>query len=325
MLEQLKAQFGADVRQFSLGAACVACARVLWFAVAARRLLHSVRNEHAYRDHVVGLPNPDAFGFVAHRSYLVQGLSPRERALAALQHYRNESAALDGSYHEAVYHAGGLRLWRLEDQGTAFELRLMPGNDVLYEGGLSVTFFVNGQRVAVLSYSNVDPALLGWGAPPGGPGGEAPGLVPFVARRQSSREEYRQAFTRTFGRGTPGHLAIAALEGIALAQGSTRLLGIPARQHPAYRFTVARGCPGLENMYDGFWRSLSGEPGERAWSIPLPLQPTPLDELNSNNRRRALRLRAHQAAVRDAAFRAYRPHLREDGRSRLRQVSGVRA
>jgi uncharacterized protein VirK/YbjX len=309
VLKQLAAQFGEDRRQFSVVIACAESARTLWFALSARRLFHAVRNEHAYRDHVVALPQPDAFGFVAHRSYLVQGLSPRTRARAALQHYRNESVALDASYHEAVYHRGGLCLWRHEHEGTTFEIRLMPGNDVMYEGGLSMTFFVNGQRVSVLSYSNVEPALLGFGTPQRGPGRGTPRLVPFITRRQSSREEFRQAFTRAFGRGTPGHLSIAALEGVALAQGSPRLLGIPASQHPVHRFAMARGCSGLENMYDRFWQSLSGHPGRLAWSMPLPLQPTPLDELNSNNRRRANRLRGHQAAVRDAAFRTYRAHL----------------
>ena len=309
MLKQLLEQFGADRRHVSLVSACARSALTAWFALSERELFRAVAAEPAYRDHVAALPHRDVFGFASHRSYLVLGLSRRARGLLALQHYRNETAALDPSYYQAVYHRGGLRLWQLEHEGTAFELRLMPGNDVMNEGGLSITFFVNGEAVTVLSYSNVDPTLLGHPPAQVGPGWRAPALVPYVTRRQSSRSDFRRAFTQAFGRGTPGHLCIAALEGVALAQGGRRLLGVPADQHPACRAARARGYTGLETMYDQFWSSLSGEPGPLAWSIPLPLQPTPLDQLDSNNRKRANRLRGHQTAVRDAAFLAFRPHL----------------
>jgi uncharacterized protein VirK/YbjX len=304
VLDELTAEFKEDARATSVRAACVRVARVLTYAAVFRRLFGEVVTEPSYLGHVAKVAPHDPYFFAAHRVYLVNGLGRRARAVAALQHYRNETRTLDAGYQRAVYHGEGLTLWRHEHEGTVFEIRLMVGNDVLYEGGLSVTFFVDGQRVTVLSYSNVAEALLG-----ARPADDQP-LVPFVTRRQSSTHPFRQAFTAAFDRGTPGHFCIAALEGIALAQGSRALLGIPAERHPSFGMEDS-GQPGhLLAMYDEHWAALGGERcSQIAWRLPLPLAHTPLAELNSKNRRRAIKLRGHQAAVRRAAFHAYRARL----------------
>ncbi len=310
MLRTMVAGFTEDTRSLSLRAACARAARVTWFALTERSVVETLLTDPSCRSHVAAVAPRDELFFAAHRSYLVRGLDRPGRGQAALVHYRNESSALDAEYHQAVYGRGELRLWRREHEGVVFDIRLMPGNDVLFEGGLSLTFFVDDHRIAVLSYSNVVPWLLDGRPPPARPDGSNAPLVPFVTRRQSSFHAYRRAFTDTFGRGTPGHLCVAALEGIALAQGSRELRGIPADRHPAGRVVRADGESHLETMYDEFWRSLSGaRSSPLAWAIPLPLQSTPLEELNSKNRRRAIKLRRHLASVRDAAFRAYRPHL----------------
>ncbi len=310
MLRTMVAGFAEDTRSLSWRAACARAARVTWFALTKRPVVEALLADPSCRSHVAAVAPGDDLFFAAHRSYLVRGLGPPGRGLAALAHYRNESRALDADYHRAVYGRGELLLWRREHEGVVFDIRLMPGNDVLFEGGLSLTFFVDDHRIALLSYSNVLPWLLDDRAPPARSDARDAPLVPFVTRRQSSFHAYRRAFTDTFGRGTPGHLCIAALEGIALAQGSRELRGIPADRHPAGHVARADGGNHLETMYDEFWRSLSGaRSSSLAWAIPLPLHSTPLDELNSKNRRRAIKLRRHLASVRDSAFRAYRPHL----------------
>lgn len=303
-LRELVEQFREDARNSSLTSAIARAALWSWFALTERELFRGVLREPAYALHVAAVQPRDRFGFAAHRFYLVRGLSRRARGLAALAHYRHEATALDPSYLELVYRRGGLQLWHAEHEETSFELRLLPGRDVMNEGGLSVISFANGLPTAILSYSNVDPRLLGH-VPAAG---DAP-LVPFITRRQGSLHDFRAAFTRAFGRGTPGHFCIAALEGIALAQGCSRILAIGARRHLARHVARKGGRAGLEDMYDAFWRSLSGEPGRLAWRIPVPLRPTPLDQLDSKNRRRAHRLRGHQAEIRDSAFRAYRALL----------------
>ncbi len=307
VLVHLAHQFVHDVHSSSFLSAVCRAAFTVSFAVYEWRLFRDVLRQPAYAAHAAVLVPADRFGFAAHRSYLASGLSLRARGLAALQHYQHESRALDASYQESVYRRGGLTLWRDVHDGVSFEVRLLPGQHDMKEGGLSLTFFVDDDPVSVLSYSNLDPALL-LGEPPST---LAPGtLAPFVGRRQGTRSPGREAFTRAFGRGTPGHFCIAALEGIALAQGCDRLYGVAARHHPSYRDALRRGRAGLEDMYDDFWRLLSGKPaGSLAWEMPVPLQPTPLEQLEKDSRRRAKRLRAHQAVVRDSAFRVFRSHL----------------
>jgi uncharacterized protein VirK/YbjX len=310
VIAQLAAGFVDDARHRSLRAACVRVARVAASAVTHPGLLRQVLADPTCRRHVAAVAPRDAFFFASHRSYLVSGLGRRARSRAALAHYRNETLALDREYQEAVYQGGGLVLWRRAHEETSFEIRLGPGSDVLYEGGLSLTFFVDGQRITVLSYSNVEPSLLDGRRPPGDPDGPPEPLLPLVARWQSSSHPFRRAFTDAFGRGTPGHLCLAALEGIALAQGSRVLRGVPASRHPALPLPDSGGLGHFESVYDGIWRSFAGaRTGPLAWEIPLPLAPTPLAELTAKNRRRALKLRRHLASVREAAYLAYRARM----------------
>lgn len=308
VLRGLVEQFGRDVAHISLVSATCRAGLAACFALVRRDLFDQVLEEPVYALHVAALGRRDQFGFASHRFYLARGFSPRSRGLAALQHYRNEATALDDAYREAVYRRGGLQLWRTDREGASFEIRLMPGQDVLNEGGLSVTFSTNGRIIFCLSYSNVDPSLLEGERAPAAARPAA--LVPFVTRRQAWRHPLRAEFTRAFGRGNPGHLVIAAMEGIALAQGCTRIFGIAAQHHPTRTLAIKQGRGGLEDMYDEFWSSVGGVRATPvAWQLPVPLRPRPLDELDSKNRRRAGVLRGHQAEVRDAAFRAFRAHL----------------
>jgi len=312
VFEQLRAQFAEDVRTSSWWTACGRLARLAGFAARHWPTFRGALADASYRRHVALVAPGDGYFFASRRAYLVCGLSLPARARAALVHYRNESEALDETYHRAVYQGVGLPLWQHAHEGTVFDIRLTPGNDLLYEGGLSVTFYANGGRITVLSYSNVEPSLLDGAAPAGGTGAPREPLIPFVTRRQSSQHPFRKAFTDAFDRGTPGHFCMAALEGIALAQGSGSLRGVPADRHPAYELSEPGTLAHFELVYDEFWRSLSGErKGPLAWSLPCPLAPTPLAELNSKNRRRALKLRRHLAAVREAAFHAYRARLKQ--------------
>ena len=237
MFEQLRAQFAEDVRTSSWRTACGRLGRLAGFAARHWPTFRGALADASYRRHVALVAPGDGYFFAARRAYLVCGLSLPARARAALVHYRNETAALDEAYHQAVYQGVGLPLWQHAHEGTVFDIRLTPGNDLLYEGGLSVTFYANGERITVLSYSNLEPSLLDGAAPAGGTGAPREPLVPFVTRRQSSQHAFRKAFTDAFDRGTPGHFCMAALEGIALAQGSGSLRGVPADRHPAYELS----------------------------------------------------------------------------------------
>jgi uncharacterized protein len=279
--------------------------RVLRTREGARRLLDNV----AYRRHVEAVEPGDPAFFLSHRHYLAKGLSPAQRARAAFHHYDHEVTAFDSAYIGAVYEGRGLVLWRREVDEGVFEIRLLPGNDVLFEGGVSVVAFFNDVRIAVLSYANVptDILLPGYVAAEGEPPLEASTI--FATRKQLTWDHalYQKAFNKAFDRSTVGHFCFAALTGLALAQGRHRLMAIAPEAHPA--FTPELG--GVFRLaYADFWASLGGRPvSSVGWLIDLPMRLTPLDQLDAKARKRAMARRQHIDDVQNETFETVRRHL----------------
>jgi len=257
----------------------------------------------AFRRHVETISSTDVFFFLSHRHYLTRGLSRPARAAAALHHYEHETTTFDTSYFERVYDRQGLRLWYSEDKGAQFEIRLMPGNDVLHEGGCSVVLFVNGGRVCVISYSNVDRGMI-FGESPRSP--RATTL--FVSRKQlGSNHDYQQTFNPAFDRCTPAHCCFAALTGIALAQKFTSIAAVRPQAHPG--FTEER-AERFEVAYAEFWESMAGRVrGPHAYEVNTPMELTPLHRLSPKARRRARNRRSHLEEIRTSAEAIIRDHL----------------
>lgn len=261
-----------------------------------------LRQNPAYQLHVASVARDDAVFFLSHRHYLAKGLSPIERARTALHHYEHEVHAFDHTYFEAVYEGEGLVVWRHGVEGDVFDIRILPGNDVLYEGGVSIVAFFNGVRIAVLSFANVSPDVFIPGCTL--PAHEAP-LGPnlqFVTRKQLTRDHalYQKSFNKAFDRSTPGHFCFAALTGLALAQGHTRVAAIAPDVHPSCT-PDAEGV--FKAAYSDFWESLGGEKvSPYGYLIDLPMRMTPLDALDAKARKRAIARRRHIKAVQDATF-----------------------
>lgn len=256
----------------------------------------------ACRQHRALVARDDPLFYLSHRHYLARGLTAAQRAAAALCHYEHETRAFDEAYFDAVYRQGALVLWRHEFEGRVFDLRLMPGNDVLYEGGASIVLHMDGGRLAVLSYSAVPPAAFVTER-------GAPTPVLFVTRKQlAQNHDYQKVFNKAFDRSTPGHLCFGALAGIALAQGMDRVVGITAASHPSC-------TPAIEGRmkvaYDDFWASLEGRASSPFGQvIDLPMRLTPLDELDAKARKRAIARREHLQQVQASAQATIARHLR---------------
>lgn len=285
----------SDQSSYSVGASVIRAirmARVVAVAGVQRRL--SVNR--AYRAHVAAVSPGDRLFWLSHRHYLARGLSVRDRSAFALAHYE-EVASRGAGYHAKVHGAGGLLLWQCEVKGIGYDIRLMPGNDVLYEGGLSLVLSVDGGRVCVVSFSWAPERLL--------LGNRESALLPFVTRRHLAADHgYQAAFHRAFERVTPAHLCLGALSGICSALGRPRMLGIAAERHPSM---APERREAFEAGYDGFWAGLGGERvGSLGWLVPLPARGKPLDGLDGARRRRALARRAHVEAVRLSAVDRFR-------------------
>jgi uncharacterized protein len=302
LLTRLPAQFAADrAAHYSAPGALGRVLRALkaWPMFDVRQRLAA---NAACRQHLALVAPHDTVFYLSHRHYLVKGLTSAQRAAAALCHYEHEANGFDDAYIDAVYRQGGLVLWRGDFEGHAFDMRLMPGNDVLYEGGASIVLSQDGGRVAVLSYSTV-PSATFLSEPAVSP------HVPFITRKQlGSNHDYQKVFNKAFDRTTPGHLCFGALAGVALAQGLDRVVAIVTDSHPSITPELA---PKLKVAYDEFWTSLEGRAGSPFGQvIDLPMRLTPLDDLDAKARKRALVRREHIAQVQAAAQATIEQHLR---------------
>jgi uncharacterized protein len=271
--------------------------------VAAQRVLRKSRiigkggarlalsQSPAFGAHVATDPDRDALFYLSHRDYLAKGLTPAQRTQAAVCHYSHEDRTFDASYARHVYGNGALILWQRTVAGVSYDIRLMPGNDVLIEGGLSVVLHVDGGRVCVLSYSIVPTATLIRRPAPG-----MPAQIIFATRKQMTPvRDYQNAFNAAFDRCTPAHLCFGALSGIALAQGQRFVFGIAPQVHPVW---APERAAQFDTAYRDFWLSLSGRQlSPLGYLIDLPMRLTPVDALDPPRRKRALARRAHIDAV----------------------------
>ncbi len=308
MLSNLTSGFISDWNRLSPQVAvlrALRASRILGMGDVRRRL----SGNSACLRHVEAVAPGDAAFFLSHRHYLAKGLTPAQRAEAAVHHYHHEVAAFDQSYVDAVYGGRGLTVWQRKVDEGEFDIRLLPGNDVLYEGGVSVVAFFDDVRIAVLSYANVPTGIV---LPAYVPADDEPPLEAstiFATRKQLTWDHalYQKAFNKAFDRSTPGHFCFAALTGLAMAQGRRRMVAIAPEVQPSFtpefeeRFRIA---------YADFWASLGGRAASPyGWLIDLPMRLTPLDQLDAKARKRAMARRRHIEDVQNETFEVVRRHL----------------
>ncbi len=272
--------------------------RILGMGAVRRHL----RQNPAYQHHVASVARDDTVFFLSHRHYLAKGLSPQERARTALHHYEHEVCAFDRAYFDAVYCGQGLVVWRQEVDNDVFDIRILPGNDVLYEGGVSIVAFFNGIRIAVVSYANVSADVFLPGYTPSADEAPLGSNLVFVTRKQLTWDHalYQKSFNKAFDRSTPGHFCFAVLTGLALAQGYARVVGIAPDVHPSSTPEIEGR---LQTAYTDFWESLGGRRvSPYGHLISLPMRMTPLDELDAKARKRAVARRRHIQTVQDSSF-----------------------
>ncbi|WP_431300262.1 DUF535 family protein [Tabrizicola sp. BL-A-41-H6] len=266
----------------------------------------------SFQCHFAAIGESDPLFFLSSQHYLVRGLTPRERLAAALCHYGHEESAFHPGYIDQVYRNGGLRIWGCVVDGTAYDIRLMIGNDVAYEGGLSLVFHVNGGRVCVLSFSLVPTALVLPGLRVGHGDTPLKDTIHFVTRKQLAQDHaYQAAFNKAFDRTTPAHLCFGALTGLVLAQGHHHAVGIDTERHPSFAEPFRAQ---FQTAYADFWASFSGRKNsEFGYLIDLPLQLTPLEHLDARRRKRAIARRDHMHTVQQHALTVIASQLRGKG------------
>lgn len=259
-------------------------------ALSALRLLayprqfSTLRQEKFFLD-LVG-EGRDPFAFLTHQAYLSRALSLRERVDAWHAHYSYELSARSDDYRRIVYkQAARLILWTGETKGHALELDLHRSDDSDYEGELTIGLRVDGHLIHRLSYNynRAEPQL-----------GAMTEIL--ICRNQSRRVEGVTPFRTAPASSTPVYLCLAALSGIASADGVGRIRAVTEVAQTSYKELYAES---LHNSYSGLWQALGGRPHGRNTFILDPSLPT-----TSGNKRRAKAREVEWAEIRAAASSA---------------------
>ncbi len=219
----------------------------------------------------------DTFFFLTHRYYLSRFLTLAQRIDCAIDHYGYEARNYGTNHRRAVYESrGGLLLWQRDEGDTRSAISLCATEDERHEGDLSVLCLVNETRVCRVSFSYVHGSILGI---------ECASTM-FVTRNQTDRNSELQIFRKAFKQNSPPYFCLAAVCGIAMANGMKEIHMIEDDAQIAFD---SRYVAGFRNSYSALWCALgaveTGNP--HAYRMPIPMQPRPLSAVQSRHKSRA--------------------------------------
>jgi uncharacterized protein VirK/YbjX len=221
-----------------------------------------------------GQPKRDRFFFLTHDYYLSRCFTVAQRVDCAISHYSFESLHYGSAYHHSVYHSPrGLELWRRVIGDTVFTVRLCATEDNRHEGDLSVLCLVNDARVCRLSFTYVNGAEFRL----------RPGSTMFVTRNQTDRGPDLQLFRDSFKHNSPTYFCLAAVCGIAMANGIRVICMIKDEAQIAYAEQYAES---FRNSYSAFWEAFGAEEigGLCAYRMAIPLGLSALSDVKHKNR-----------------------------------------
>ena len=256
---------------FRLIAAC----RILRFPLKLRRLW-SLNFMNQY----FSLNNKrDTFFFLTHHYYLSKAFSLAQRIDCAVAHYSFEGQNYGPIYHRSVYQSPrGLSLWHRVVDGTRYTIILRATEDNRYEGDLSVLCFVNETRVCRISFSYVSGSLFGL----------QPEHTMFVTRSQTDRNPELERFRDSFKANSPPYFCLAAVCGIAMANGMPTIVMVKDEAQIAYQERYAEG---FRNSYSGLWKAFGAQEimDGSSYMMSIPPKLSPLSSLEHKNRALARR------------------------------------
>ncbi len=218
----------------------------------------------------------DPFFTLSNRHYLCRGLTKSERVEIARYSYGLIDEVLVPTSNGTVL-STGFQLWQAQPTEHKFEIKLLLGSDNLYEGALSAVFFVNEQRVGVMSFALADGNLVGAGSGP----------VVIIGRNQTTSDRwYQKPLQEAFKQIALPYMMLASVAGIAHAFGCAKLYAINEAAHP--HALDAASTEVMKASYSSFWEKYKAVAlREGIVAMNLPLESTPLDQVSSNHRRRA--------------------------------------
>lgn len=291
--------FRAIRREFGWGSWLLSIWRQLRvFAVLpdAIALLQTPSYAHHARE---AFPRP-LLHFCSARYYLRKGLSTKERIDLARDHVDTEHSLFGETYFSRIYEQQPLQLWSHHQNGHHFHLMLKLAGRALPEGDLQLTLLVDDEPLHKVGFSWMSDPVF-----------DAPSI--YVARNQSRWRKdtwVLDAFEAAFPNNSAMMFTYAALQGMAKAAGSTRIMGVRTEQQIAHK---SNSPSSFSNSYTEFWKKLGGADDQNAIgiSIPIPFFLTPIHEVASKHRRRAIQRREYWANIEASSERTIASLMRQ--------------
>jgi uncharacterized protein len=262
---------------------------------------------------------PAALSHLTRRHYLCREFTWSQRVDCALSHYAHESERYDDSYLAAVYGGAGKLLWAADAGGVSYRLVLRACPGLEHEGAVSAALFGGDQCLCEMSFSWVPARLFGHGRS---------GSILFVTRNQSlpAAAPALQRFRAAFPQNSPCYFCMAAVQGIAKANGARAIAAIKHDLQIAFEKKYAEG---FRSSYCMFWRSFGAAALARhGYLIEVPPKLAPLAQLAQRHRKRAQARRANWAAIFESSADAIAAHQRNracaaQGQARYPALSGM--
>jgi uncharacterized protein VirK/YbjX len=248
----------------------MAACRILWYPSKLKRLW----SLNFMSGFFAGQPKRDPFFFLTHDYYLSRCFTLAQRVDCAISHYSFERLNYGSAHHRSVYHSPrGLELWRRVIGDTVFAVRLCATEDHRHEGDLSVLCLVDDKRVCRLSFAYVNGAEFRL----------RPGSTMFITRNQTDRGPELQLFRDSFKHNSPTYFCLAAVCGIAMANGMRAICMIKDEAQIAY---AERYAESFRNSYSAFWEAFGAEEiaGLCAYRMTIPLGLSALSDVKHKNR-----------------------------------------
>ena len=236
--------------------------------------------------------------------YLSRNLTLAQRIGCAITHYSFEGRNYGSTYHRSVHQSPyGLVLWHRVVDGTRYTIALRVTKDGRREGDLSVLCFVNDSLVYRLCFSYVNGSLFGVQS----------GRTMFVTRSQTDRNSELQVFRHAFKQNSPSYFCLAAVCGIAMANGMRAIFMV---KHDAQLGYTERCAESFKNSYSALWEAFGAQEiaERRVYMMSLPLKLNPLSGMKHKGRAIARRrnwlevaLSTRQAMLEDRTSRTPPP------------------
>jgi uncharacterized protein VirK/YbjX len=217
----------------------------------------------------------DPLYFISHKSYILPKFSIWQRIYTASHHLKYETENFNCDYQEQIHYAGGIILWKRTIGDHCFVIRLIAEEDEFLEGEINIIMDVDEVRICRTSFCYINSSVFY----------KQNYNSLIISRNQSDNQSRRALFDENFKNNSPQLFCLAALWGLATANGFDKLFAV---KHDAQYSYNKKFDSNFQNSYTTLWKSFGAVAiNSYVYELAVPMKLRPLEDLNRAHRKRA--------------------------------------